>query len=79
MKNPYLDSREPSPGEKEQEYGGLLLVVFKFLGVPMPKEGDAAAVSRTSILLLRWLRNRYPPLYKLLDRLTRKFMKEKGL
>ena len=68
--NPFeKEKRKSSPGEKEVERGNLLIMVFRYLGVPMPRgEEDEAAVSRAGILLLRWIRNRHPMLAKIIDR-----------
>lgn len=53
--------RETSPGEIEVEQGNLLLMIFRAVKVPMPNEGDAAAVERTGVLLQR----RFPWLAKI--------------
>jgi hypothetical protein len=56
--NPYLEERKKSPGEIEVEHGNFLLMLFRFLKVPMPHKADHAAVERTGQLLTRkwpWL------------------------
>lgn len=63
--------REPSPGEIEVEQGSLLLMAFRALKVPMPKEDDAAAVERTGVLLQRR--------FTFLEKIVKVIAKQKGL
>lgn len=67
--NPYKEDRKKSPGEKEVERADLLLVAFRWLGVPMPAgKKDDEAVQRAGVLLMRWIRNKHPMLARIIDR-----------
>lgn len=57
--NPYQEERDPSPGEIEVQHGSFLLMVARWLKVPMPKgKEDEAAIERAGVLFTRrfpWL------------------------
>lgn len=56
--NQYREDRVKSQGEAEVTNGSFLLMLFKFLKVPMPAKADEAAVERAGQLLTRkwpWL------------------------
>jgi hypothetical protein len=56
--NPYRDKPKPPPAQTEVEAGNYLLMLFRLLGVPMPRPEDRKAVERVGELLMRWWRNK---------------------
>ena len=53
----FTNKPKPPPAVKEIEHGNYLLMIFRFIGVPMPKHKDEVAVERVGQLLTRWWRN----------------------
>lgn len=57
IENPFLDPPKKSPGEKEVEAGGYLVMIFRLLHIRMIYRKDVEAVQRTGELIKRWWRN----------------------
>ena len=76
--NPYHEDRKISEGEQEVVMGEYLLILFRFLHIPIPHEADVVAIKRTGELVQR----KYPFIAKIVDALGRaaqspKFWREK--